>query len=104
MSSHPRAADIDMVDVLSALGNPLRLLIVQRLADGAERSCGSIIEGVSPSTMTRHWKVLRDAGVIWQKPAGRENLLSLRRADLDRRFPGLLNAIVDNGEATTPNT
>lgn len=44
--------------------------------------------------MTRHWQVLRDAGVIWQKPAGRENMLSLRADDLNSRFPGLLDSVV----------
>lgn len=95
-SRHPRTADLELVDVLAAMGNPLRLQIVRELADGGEHRCGSIIEGVPPSTMTRHWKVLRDAGVIWQRPAGRENLLSLRADDLQERFPGLLPSILES--------
>ena len=83
-----------MEDVLSALGNPLRLEIARVLADTGERSCGSILDGISKSTLTHHWRVLRDSGVIWQKPSGRENLLSLRREDLDARFPGLLTAVL----------
>jgi hypothetical protein len=46
------------------------------------------------STMTHHWRVLRDSGVIWQQPSGRENLLVLRREDLDARYPGLFDAIL----------
>lgn len=94
ITPHPQTDDIRLEDVLSALGNPLRLQIVRMLADTGERNCGSIISGVSKSTLTHHWRVLRDAGVIWQKPAGRENLLSLRLDDLDTRFPGLLSAVL----------
>jgi hypothetical protein len=44
--------------------------------------------------MTHHWRVLRESGIIWQQPSGRENLLSLRREDLDARYPGLLDVIL----------
>ncbi|MGI5325102.1 hypothetical protein [Actinomadura nitritigenes] len=44
--------------------------------------------------MTHHWRVLRDSGVIFQEPSGRENLLTLRRDDLDARYPGLLDAVL----------
>ncbi len=53
-----------------------------------------MLKNVSKSTLTHHWRVLRDSGVIWQRPSGRENLLSLRREDLDARFPGLLDALI----------
>ncbi len=80
--------------MLSALGNPLRLSILRVLADDQEHACGTILDGVPPSTLTHHWRVLRDSGVIWQRPYGRENLLSLRREDLDARFPGLLDTLL----------
>lgn len=92
---HPDRDQIQLENVLTALGNPLRLNVVRGLADGGEHTCGSFLEGVSKSTLTHHWKVLRDSGVIWQRPSGRENLLSLRREDLDTRFPGLLDALLN---------
>jgi DNA-binding transcriptional ArsR family regulator len=95
ITDHPEPARIHLVDVLTALGNPLRLSIVRVLADGGEHNCGSILPSVAKSTLTRHWRVLRDAGVIWQRPSGREYQLSLRREDLDARFPGLLDALLD---------
>lgn len=94
MATTIRTEDIDLSDVLSALGHPARLQIVRVLADDTEHACGGIITGISKSTLTHHWKVLRDAGVINQRPSGRENLLSLRRADLNERFPGLLDSIL----------
>ncbi|QFG21928.1 helix-turn-helix transcriptional regulator [Actinomadura sp. WMMB 499] len=94
IAQHPERDQILLENVLSALGNPLRLRIVRALADGGEQSCGVILDGVSKSTLTHHWKVLRDSGVIWQRPSGRENLLSLRDADLESRFPGLLPSVL----------
>lgn len=97
MATTIRTEDIELSDVLSALGHPARLQIVRVLADDAEHACGGIVTGISKSTLTHHWKVLRDAGVINQRPHGRENLLSLRRDDLDQRFPGFLDSILTAG-------
>ncbi|MEU4547440.1 ArsR/SmtB family transcription factor [Nonomuraea dietziae] len=94
---HPDRDQIRIENVLSALGNPLRLAVIRVLDAGGEHNCGGVLNllGVtSKSTMTHHWRVLRDSGVIWQQPSGRENLLTLRRDDLDARYPGLLDAIL----------
>ncbi|HEY2062726.1 MAG TPA: helix-turn-helix transcriptional regulator [Amycolatopsis sp.] len=98
IGQHPPTAQIRLENVLSALGNPIRMTITRVLADGGEHNCGAVGlrlgESISKSTLTHHWRVLRDSGVIWQRPAGRENLLSLRRDDLNARFPGLIEAIL----------
>jgi DNA-binding transcriptional ArsR family regulator len=52
---------------------------------------------VSKSTCTHHFRVLREAGVISQRAEGTSRLNTLRREDLDARFPGLLDAILDAG-------
>jgi hypothetical protein len=75
-----------------------------RAAADGERACGILPKGVSKSTLTHYWRVLRDSGVIWQRPHGRENLLSLRREDLDARFPGLLDALLGAVAADPPAT
>jgi DNA-binding transcriptional ArsR family regulator len=95
LENHPQRAEIRLENVLAALGNPMRMSVVSILAEGGEYTCGSLLKGVSKSTLTHHWRVLRDSGVIWQRPSGRENLLSLRRDDLNTRFPGLLDAFLD---------
>ncbi len=94
ITPHPDRTQIQLAHVLAALGNPLRLRILRVLSDNGEHTCGSVLDGVAKSTLTHHWRVLRDAGVIWQRPHGRENLLSLRREDLDARFPGLLDSLL----------
>ncbi|MEJ5071812.1 helix-turn-helix domain-containing protein [Enterobacter ludwigii] len=96
IANHPEREQIRLENVLFALGNALRLEIVKALADGSELSCGALRQDVAKSTMTHHWRVLRDSGVIWQRPQGRENRISLRRDDLDIRFPGLLDTLLQS--------
>lgn len=91
---HPTREQIELDNVLSALGNAMRLRAVRILAAEGERPCGGMLGDISKSTLTHHWRVLRESGVIWQRPKGRELLLSLRREDLDARFPGLLDAVI----------
>ncbi|GAA4610710.1 helix-turn-helix domain-containing protein [Actinoallomurus liliacearum] len=95
---HPAREQFDLVDVLAALGHPVRMKIVQALASGAETYCGAIETGAPKSTLTHHWRVLRESGVIRLRHEGRRNYLTLRRDDLEARFPGLL-AVVLGGDA-----
>jgi DNA-binding transcriptional ArsR family regulator len=95
IANHPEREQFRLENVLFALGNPLRLAMIKRLADGAELSCNALRpQDVAKSTMTHHWRVLRDSGVVWQRPQGRENMISLRREDLDACFPGLLDTLL----------
>ncbi len=91
---HPDRSEIELVDVLAALGHPVRLEAVRELADGEERLCGAVLPELSRSTLTTHWRVLREAGVIRQRPEGRKLMLTLRRDDLEARFPGLLDLVL----------
>jgi DNA-binding transcriptional ArsR family regulator len=63
-------------------------------------SCGDIhgVNDVAKSTGSNHFKVLREAGLIRMVPVGRRVLVSLRREDLEVRFPGLLAAILQQYE------
>src|SRR5690349_21495602 len=92
--SHPARAEIELPTVLHALSDPMRLRIVAGLAAGEERTCNSFDLPVVKSTCTHHFKVLREAGLIRQRLEGTTKLNSLRRADLDARFPGLLDAVL----------
>jgi len=92
--SHPTRDQIELAAVLHALSDPMRLRIVAALATGAERSCKSIDLPVVKSTCTHHFRVLREAGVIRQRQEGTARLNSLRRDELDDRFPGLLDAVL----------
>jgi DNA-binding transcriptional ArsR family regulator len=91
---HPARRDLDLATVLHALSDPVRLEIVAGLAEGEERACGSFDVGVTKSTCTHHFRVLREAGLIQQRQQGTARLNSLRREDLEARFPGLLGTIL----------
>jgi|SRR3979411_2943126 DNA-binding transcriptional ArsR family regulator len=92
--AHPRGDQIDLAAVLHALSDPMRLQIVAALAAGEERTCKSFELPVVKSTCTHHFRVLREAGVIRQRLQGTTRLNSLRRDDLDERFPGLLDSVL----------
>jgi DNA-binding transcriptional ArsR family regulator len=92
---HPAKEDLELPAVLHALSDPQRLRIVRSLADSpGPRQCGSFGLAVTKSTLTHHFRVLREAGVIEQRQEGTARLNSLRREDLDERFPGLLDAVL----------
>jgi DNA-binding transcriptional ArsR family regulator len=92
--AHPGCETLELAAVLHALSDPMRLRIVIALADGGEHSCKSVDLPVVKSTCTHHFRVLREAGVIRQRLEGTTRLNSLRRDDLDERFPGLVDAVL----------
>ena len=92
--AHPDRAELDLAAVLHALSDPMRLRIVQALALEGQQTCGGFDLPVTKSTCTHHFKVLREAGVIHQHQAGTARLNSLRREDLDARFPGVLDSVL----------
>jgi DNA-binding transcriptional ArsR family regulator len=81
--------------VLSALGHPIRMHIVNTLAQGGEHGWGELDVPVANSTLSHHLKLLRDSGVTRTRAEGSRCFVSLRRDDLDHRFPGLLDAVLD---------
>lgn len=92
--NHPAADDLSLPQVLHALSDPVRLSLVRDLAGGGEQPCNALELAVAKSTASHHFRVLREAGIIRQRPEGTQYLNSLRREDLDRRFPGLLDAVL----------
>jgi DNA-binding transcriptional ArsR family regulator len=99
----PDLAAIDIVTVLQALSDPVRLEIVRQLAGcggAGELSCGQIELAVTKSTTSHHLKTLSSAGVIADREEGTRKYISLRRAELDARFPGLIDSVLRAAEAT----
>lgn len=92
---HPDLDEIEIDQVLRALGEPCRLRIVQDLAAAEQpMACGAFELEVSKSTSTHHFRTLRENGVITQYDQGTGRYSELRSSDLERRFPGLLPAIL----------
>jgi DNA-binding transcriptional ArsR family regulator len=94
--NHPAKEDISLLAILYALSEPLRFSIIEQLANGAELTCGGFKLPFTKgkSTMTHHFKVLRDAGLIYTRVDGREHYTSLRRPDIEHRFPNLIDALI----------
>jgi DNA-binding transcriptional ArsR family regulator len=94
---HPATETLDLATVMRALGDPARLEIVRLLANGQARLCGEIYAtlGVPNSTGSYHLRTLREAGLTHARPAGTQRYISLRRDDLEERFPGLIGVLVD---------
>ena len=95
---HPAAQALRLVDVLHALADPTRLTIVRTLHEDGERACGDVPGRGGPSTLTHHFRVLREAGVISQREQGKHRWTRLRRDDLDCRFPGVLGSVLAAAE------
>jgi DNA-binding transcriptional ArsR family regulator len=92
---HPDLASLDLATIMRTLGDPLRLEIVRLLGEEDELLCGDIYDrlGLPASTGSYHAKQLRMAGVTRSRAAGTQRLISLRRDDLESRFPGLVELI-----------
>ena len=94
---HPDLADVELTAVLFALSDPARLDLVRLIArDGAQTvaNCQAVDPAAPKSTFSHHLKALREAGLIRNEPAGRQRMISLRREEVDERFPGVLDSVL----------
>ena len=94
---HPDLTDVELPAVLFALSDPARLELVRQLAAQGPLTiaqCQANDPDVPKSTFSHHLKTLREAGLIRNEPAGRQRTVTLRRDELEHRFPGLLAAVL----------
>lgn len=99
---HPDKTDISLEAVLYALGDPVRLEIVKRLSAEPELPCAAIDVPVAKSTLSHHFKILRESGVIRCRKQGTQHMNSLRHQDLSDRFPGLLDTVLQVASTAVP--
>jgi DNA-binding transcriptional ArsR family regulator len=91
---HPLPSDFVLERLLYALSDPVRLEIVRGLAAVPEASCGELDGGRPKSSMSHHFRVLRDAGLVHTRNVGTTHMNSLRSEELNLRFPGLLDCVL----------
>ncbi|MDO7911923.1 ArsR/SmtB family transcription factor [Pseudomonas alabamensis] len=91
---HPHPDDFVLERVLYALSDPVRLDIVRCLAQVDEASCGELDGGRPKSSMSHHFRVLRDAGLVQTRNVGTTHMNSLRAEAMQTRFPGLLASVL----------
>ena len=94
---HPAPEDITLAGVLAALADPMRLRIVKSLL--GQGDCMSCTEAapcpdMAKSTLSRHFRILREAGLIRTSKQGVEHRNVVREADINARFPKLLKTIL----------
>ncbi|WP_438388981.1 ArsR/SmtB family transcription factor [Actinopolyspora saharensis] len=94
---HPREEEMRFLDVVEALSDPLRLGIVAALAETPNVPCGGFDLPVGKSASSRHFRILRESGVLHQWDEGTRRLNALRKPECDRRFPGLLDLAIAEG-------
>jgi DNA-binding transcriptional ArsR family regulator len=92
---HPSASAFNLATILRTVGDPVRLEIVRVLSDDQPRSCNELQDtlGLPASTCSYHLRLLREAGVTRTRPQGTLREISLRRDDLEDRFPGLVDVL-----------
>jgi DNA-binding transcriptional ArsR family regulator len=97
--SHPAVKDITVEGILHALSDPVRVDIFARIAaSSATHTCSNFLnvseKPIPKSTLSQHFKILRDAGLIRSQRQGVELQSVSRCAEIDTRFPGLVGAII----------
>ncbi|MDX3808251.1 ArsR/SmtB family transcription factor [Bosea thiooxidans] len=95
---HPDIEDVAPADVFAALADPIRLGILVALADVTEvdkARCSHFTAFASPSLLSYHFAKLREAGITRMRVEGTSRYLSLRREEMNQRFPGLLDSVIE---------
>jgi DNA-binding transcriptional ArsR family regulator len=93
--THPSLDEVSLTTVMQALSDPCRVSIVRALLAEEERelACNEILLDVAKATRSHHFNVLRDAGIIFTRCEGTRCKSSVRKKELNKRFPGLLRLI-----------
>lgn len=91
---HPPAGEFALERVLYALSDSIRLDIVRKLAGVESATCGELDGGRPKSTVSHHFKVLRESGLVKTETTGTQHINRLRQSDIESRFPGLLAVIL----------
>lgn len=94
--SHPQMEEVSLPMVMQALSDPCRMTIVRTLLQqksGVELACNEIPLSIAKATRSHHFDVLRQAGLIQTRSEGTKCMSSLRRSELESRFPGLLQLL-----------
>src|SRR3954452_1106171 len=93
--AHPATSALDLATIMRTVGDTLRLEIVRLLADAPPRPCSEVSAamGLPVSTCSYHLRLLREAGVTRTRAEGTQRFISLRRDDLEDRFPGLVEVL-----------
>ncbi len=96
---HPSIEEVTVEGILHALSDPVRVAIYADIvAQECAQNCSDFLtvrdQAIPKSTLSQHFKILREAGLIRSERHGVEMRNVSRCTELERRFPGLIRAIV----------
>ena len=96
---HPSIEDITVEGILHALSDPVRVAIfADIMSQECSHSCSAFLtvnaKSIPKSTLSQHFRSLREAGLIRGVRCGVEMHNTSRCAEIEQRFPGLIGAIV----------
>ena len=94
---HPSVKEINLIGVLAALGDPVRLNIVVTLIREGEKGSTEFDCNIANSTLSHHIKQLREAGLVLHRKEGTRCFVALR-PEIEERFPGLLQSVLQFAE------
>lgn len=91
-----KKTDIGLDQVLKALGDPVRLSVIQQLLSSKshEMTCGSFEHGLTKATFSHHIKILQDAQIIHKRDDGTKKMISIC-PKFEKRLPALLHVIAE---------
>jgi DNA-binding transcriptional ArsR family regulator len=89
----PNLKKMPISSIFDALSDPARIEIILTLLNEKELSCGQCKTDLSKSTMSHHFKVLREAGLIQKREEGKMHFISLRIEEIEERIPGLIKVL-----------
>ncbi len=97
---HPSVEDITVEGILHALSDPMRVAIFMDIAcSKAAPNCSNFLRisdrDIPKSTLSQHFKALREAGLIRGERSGVEMHNTSRCGEIDQRFPGLIGSIIN---------
>jgi len=92
--NHPEVSEVPLTEVMQALSDPCRIDILRALFDAEELSCCEVPLKISKATRSHHFDVLRRAGPILTRTEGTRCMTSVRKEEVDRKFPGLLDLVL----------
>jgi DNA-binding transcriptional ArsR family regulator len=97
---HPSIEDVTVEGILYALSDPVRVaMYADIVAQECPQNCSNFLtignRAIPKSTLSQHFKILREAGLIRSERHGVEMNNISRCTELEQRFPGLIRAIVN---------
>lgn len=91
-------SELSLLEVLQALADPIRLEIVRQLDESGHKACGMFGIDMPKSSLSHHFRILRESGVIVSEGQGTVLMNRLRREELEASFPGLIESVLKGAQ------